>query len=202
MSAIWCWLIKHHTTFCSIRSGVCIVCTDLSHIRCGIRKIFLFLRENIHCGYSLEALGKVPQQMFSWRNKKNFNFFGRKKVLHLEMLSVPILRVIMVSVFCKDYECVSKQWRPWSECANVQAGPGLCCLHTKRALSCIACMKKEERSWYRLPLMFSTLGKNFSRQHFKTFFLFLPENRFWHFMQIVSITDNLHEMLKPVFWEK
>ena len=32
-------------------------------------------------------------------------------------------------------------------------------------------------------------------------FLFFPENRIWHFMQIVSIGDNLHEMSKPVFRE-
>ena len=46
---------------------------------------FLFLCENIHCGYSL----KVPQWgtsneylqlMFSWRNKKNISTFGMKKV--------------------------------------------------------------------------------------------------------------------------
>ena len=24
----------------------------------------------------------------------------------------------------------------------------------------------------------------------------------WHFMQIVSSRDNLHELLKPIFWEK
>ena len=34
------------------------------------------------------------------------------------------------------------------------------------------------------------------------FFLFFPENRIWHFMQIVSNGDNLHEMSNPVFWEK
>ena len=37
------------------------------------------------------------------------------------------------------------------------------------------------------------------------FFLFFPENRIWHFMQIVSIGDNLHEMSNPDFkenWEK
>ena len=33
------------------------------------------------------------------------------------------------------------------------------------------------------------------------FFLFFPENRTWHNMQIVSIGDNLHEMSKPVFSE-
>ena len=36
----------------------------------------------------------------------------------------------------------------------------------------------------------------------KEFFLFFPENRFWHFMQIVSNGDNLHEISNPVFWEK
>ena len=49
--------------------------------------------------------------------------------------------------------------------------------------------------------MLGTLGKNFSR-HLWIFFLFFPENRFWHFMQIVSIGENLHEMSKPVFWEE
>ena len=34
------------------------------------------------------------------------------------------------------------------------------------------------------------------------FFLFFPENKIWHFMQIVSLGDNLHEMSNPVFWEK
>ena len=28
------------------------------------------------------------------------------------------------------------------------------------------------------------------------------ENRIWHFMQIVSTGDNLHEMSNPVFWEQ
>ena len=31
------------------------------------------------------------------------------------------------------------------------------------------------------------------------FFLFSPENRILRFMQIDSIGDNLHEMLKPIF---
>ena len=33
-------------------------------------------------------------------------------------------------------------------------------------------------------------------------FNFIQENRIWHFMQIVSTGDNLHEMSKPVFLEK
>ena len=32
------------------------------------------------------------------------------------------------------------------------------------------------------------------------FFLLFPENRIRHFMQIVSIGDNLHEMSNPVSW--
>ena len=34
------------------------------------------------------------------------------------------------------------------------------------------------------------------------FFLFFPESIFWHFMQIVSSGDNLHEMSKSIFWDK
>ena len=30
----------------------------------------------------------------------------------------------------------------------------------------------------------------------------VSENMFWHFMQIVSLGDSLHEMSKPVFFEK
>ena len=55
-------------------------------------------------------------------------------------------------------------------------------------------------SWNLLTL--STLGKIFSRRYFEIFFLFFPENRIWHFMQIVSLGDNLHEMSYTVFWEK
>ena len=47
-------------------------------------------------------------------------------------------------------------------------------------------------------LMLCILGKNFSRRYFEIYFLFLPENRFWHLMKIVS----LHEMSEPVFWKK
>ena len=39
----------------------------------------------------------------------------------------------------------------------------------------------------------SMLGKMFNRWQIEIFFLFLPENRFWHFMQIVS-NDNFLEI--------
>ena len=50
-------------------------------------------------------------------------------------------------------------------------------------------------------LTFTTLWA-FSADDRLIFFLFFPENRIWHFMQIVSLGDNLHEMSYPVFWEK
>ena len=50
-------------------------------------------------------------------------------------------------------------------------------------------------------LTFTTLWAN-SDDKLMIFFLFFPENRIRHFMQTVFIGDNLHEMSKPVFWEK
>ena len=62
-----------------------------------------------------------------------------------------------------------------------------------------ACNRQQHQVCMDDPLRLSTLGKIFSRRHFEIFFLiFFPENRFWHFMQIVSIGDNLHEMSNPV----
>ena len=50
---------------------------------------------------------------------------------------------------------------------------------------------------------YHSLG-NFSRWHIWSYLsvLFSPENRLWHFMQIVSEGDNLHEVSMPIFWEK
>ena len=46
------------------------------------------------------------------------------------------------------------------------------------------------------------LGKIFSRRPFEIFFLFLLENRICHFMQIVSLRDNLHEVPGPIILRK
>ena len=51
-------------------------------------------------------------------------------------------------------------------------------------------------------LTFSHLSKSFGGWYFEIFVIFFPENRIWHFMQIVSTGDNLHEMSDPVFWKK
>ena len=44
--------------------------------------------------------------------------------------------------------------------------------------------------------------KNFSRRNFEIFTLFFPENRIWHFVQIISLGDNLHEMSNPISQKK
>ena len=53
----------------------------------------------------------------------------------------------------------------------------------------------------RLNLMHSIMDKIFSG-HVEIYFLFFPENKICHFMQIVSNGDKLHAMSNPVFWEK
>ena len=58
-------------------------------IREGIHIIFfLFLDENICCGYSLEVpqrgtSNEYPQHMFSSRNKKDISIFWMEKAPHL-----------------------------------------------------------------------------------------------------------------------
>ena len=54
---------------------------------------------------------------------------------------------------------------------------------------------------YLVSLTFTTLWAFSADDKLMIFFLFFPENRIWHFMQIVSLGDNLHEMSNPVFWE-
>ena len=51
-------------------------------------------------------------------------------------------------------------------------------------------------------LTFITLWANSADDKLMKVFLFLPENMLWHFMQIVSLGDNLHVMSEPIFWEK
>ena len=54
----------------------------------------------------------------------------------------------------------------------------------------------------RTVLTFTTLWANSADNKCMIFFLLFPQNRLWHFMQIVSNGDNFHEMSKPVFWGK
>ena len=51
-------------------------------------------------------------------------------------------------------------------------------------------------------LTYTTLWAFLADGKLMIFFLFFLENRIWHFMQIVSSGDNLHEISNPVFWEK
>ena len=51
-------------------------------------------------------------------------------------------------------------------------------------------------------LTFTTIWANSADNKLTILFLFFPENGLWHFMQIVSLGDNLHESSKPFFQEK
>ena len=51
-------------------------------------------------------------------------------------------------------------------------------------------------------LTFTTLWANSADDKLVIFFFISPENRIWHFMQIVSAGDYLHEMSNPVSWKK
>ena len=51
-------------------------------------------------------------------------------------------------------------------------------------------------------LIFTTLWANSAENKLVILFLFFPENRILHYIQIVSVWDNLHDMSNTVFWEK
>ena len=58
--------------------------------RSNLTTVFLFLHENIYCGYSLEApyqgaFNEYPQHMFLWGNKENINIFVHRKNAFLEI---------------------------------------------------------------------------------------------------------------------
>ena len=54
---------------------------------------------------------------------------------------------------------------------------------------------KNQKKYFRM-----SSAEKFTDDTFKYFFLYLPENRLWDFMQIVSLGDNLLEMPKPIVW--
>ena len=56
--------------------------------------------------------------------------------------------------------------------------------------------------WQFKGLIFTILWENSADYEFMIFSLFSPENRLFHFMQIVSKGDYLNEVSKPIFWEK
>ena len=51
----------------------------------------------------------------------------------------------------------------------------------------------------KLELTLTIIGANSADDKLVIFFFF-RENRVWHFMQIVSCGDNLHEMSNSIFW--
>ena len=49
-----------------------------------------------------------------------------------------------------------------------------------------------------IVLTFTTLWADSADDKLMIFFLFFPENRIWHFIQIFSKGDNLHEVSNPI----
>ena len=93
---------------CSGISTCDIFCTfDLSYATClcsSHSKIlfFLFLHENICCGYSLEATrwgtsNEYPRHTFSWRNQKDISIFRMKKAPYLLLCSSSWLTLVVLN---------------------------------------------------------------------------------------------------------
>ena len=64
----------------------------------GVYLFFLFLPQNIDCGYSLEPPRRggsnvYPQSMFLSKNKKNINIFQLKNVQFLKLKNLCIMHV-------------------------------------------------------------------------------------------------------------
>ena len=57
-------------------------------------------------------------------------------------------------------------------------------------------------TWVNRLLTFTALWANSADDKLRMLFLFSPENRIWHSMQIVTIGDSLHESSNPVPLEK
>ena len=84
----------------------------------GIRLIvFLFLDENVCCGYSLEApcwgtSNEYPQHMFSSRNKKNTDTFWLKKAPYQELWTLYFLAVVHIFCICMFVFRLSSSYIP------------------------------------------------------------------------------------------
>ena len=73
--------------------------------------------------------------------------------------------------------------------------------HTGRLKKCLQCKLAVNVPVIYIHLNFFHSLANSADNTLMIFSYFFPENRIWHFMQIVTIGDNLHEMSNPVFWE-
>ena len=74
--------------------------------------------------------------------------------------------------------------------------------YIRNRCSCTQVVRHHANMKWLSSILLCMLGKKCCIWQFEIFFLFFPEIRLWHFMQIVSKGDNLHEMSKPTFWEK
>ena len=91
-------------------------------------------------------------------------------------------------------QILSKQmFRPISYATDCGINQGLHCLPLfQQFLDIPICSKIDMFNTYQ------AMGR-FSRQQIGDVFLIFQENRIWHFMQIVSLGNNLHEVSDPIF---
>ena len=160
---------------------------------------FLLLHKNLRCGYSLEVphwgiSNEYPHHIFAWRNKKNINDFWFKKWLVCENISQWCLLVFFISYAKSWYFIFCDEPRPTKMClqtymgnegldALAQASLGLCCQHIPW---------KHILAWYNSNTSFEINLYHSMRKSADDkliFFLFLPENRLWHVMQIVTFAS-------------
>ena len=170
--------------------------------------MFLFLLF-LHC-HSSSSFSPVPlfhllyylSSFFLWETTQN----DPQGLGYVTPLHTP--HSIWPSVYCKQILWKRPDGRVVRATDFWSQSPGLKSLYWKNsAYDCMAlyCTEPYIMSLWSSSnnsLTFTTLWAFSADDRLMIFFLFFPENRIWHFMQIVSLGDNLHEMSNPVFWEK
>ena len=147
---------------------------------------------------------------FSFQNSVKNAFLGVIKE-HCKKTSILYLTLVLLN---PDMSCLCKQCRSRSVGFWRSQLIWICTVcHSECEIMSTIWIKKSD--WLKIwkgcgiliysagqGFMLNMLGKIFSIWHIEIFFIFFPENRFWHFMHIVSNGDNLHEISNPVFWGK
>ena len=161
--------------------------------------------------------------MFSLRNKKNIDTFWLKKSALSRAMPQPRgVSILIFFLFLHMTLCISTHQKHLIE-ALLMITHNLCFHGEIRKISSYWLKKNKQTKkkqtnkkktqliwrygiWIHsdrsVILTFSTLWTDSADDKLKTFFLFFPENKVCHFMQIIFEWDqNLYEMSTPVFWE-
>ena len=109
-------------------------------------------------------------------------------------------------IVSKDSVCWQR--RPWSDCADAQADQGLRCPHMPEDTFSHGAAPVAVLKYVRLVFTWCckrinalhVWDKKFSSRRFENNFLFFPEKRLRHFIEVIS--KGFHEIAKPVFLKK